>query len=207
MRRHGQHAPYAAAAIPHFNFKPRRRFCVALVLRGDLLKRRPHQLAIDRVTSHAGVLPRDVHGISGRSSGRRRVRCHRAFARRNQTDRGNHATQQPPPHFAAGAGLPGCTSEFLTGAGDAPSSGLELTDESGTAPTVGLSSIGVTAGALAPDAAAADNACASSGLMYWNTFTTCATPGTCAATFAPAAPLSRVTRPIRYTVPRSHTTL
>jgi hypothetical protein len=44
--------------------------------------------------------------------------------------------------------------------------------------------------------------------MYWNTFTTCVTPGTRLATSAPRLRLHRiVTRPIRYTEPFSHTTL
>jgi hypothetical protein len=59
----------------------------------------------------------------------------------------------------------------------------ELTDESGTAPTVASAyRWRVTAGALAPAAAAPTTPVASSGLMYWNTLTTCVTPGTCAAT-------------------------
>src|SRR5471032_696793 len=155
MRRHRQDTPHAAATVPHLGFKPRLRLHITFVLPRDLLKRRSNQLAIHRVTSHAGILARDVHSIGGRKSGRC-VGCERTLARRGRNRHCEHGHAKPPLHFAAGAGLPGCTSEFLTGA--CPSSGFELTDESGTAPTVGSLSMGVTTGVLAPDAAAADNA-------------------------------------------------
>src|ERR1700722_6172037 len=209
MRRHGQYAPHPAAAVPHLGLEPNWRCCVAPVLGSDLLKRGTHDLPINGVAPHASVLARDVHGIGRRNRGysrngyNRRIRGERAPA----NPRHDHDYRKPLPHFTTGAVLPGCTSELLTGAGACTSSGVALTDEFGTAPMVASLLIGVTAGVLAPDAAAAVNAWASSGLMYWNTFTTWSTPGTVAATSAPCVPSSRVTRPIRYTVSRSHTTL
>src|SRR5258708_38538796 len=157
MRRHRQDAPDSAAAVPHLRFEPGWRLRVALVFPCDLLERRPDQLAVHRVTPHAGILARDAHGIDGRKS-RGRVSSEHPLTGRGRDRRREHGHGKPPLHFAAGAGLPGCTSEFLTGAGVCTPSGVELTDESGTAPTVASSLADAAAGALAPDAAAADNA-------------------------------------------------
>src|ERR1700675_4875025 len=159
MRRHRQDAPDSAAAVPHLRFEPGWRLRVALVLRRDLLERRSDQLAVQCVTPHAGILARDAHGIGGRRSGGR-VSSERALTGRggDRQCEHRHGHGKPPLHFATGAGLPGCTSEFLTGAGACTPSGVELTDESGTAPTVASSLADAAAGALAPDASAADNA-------------------------------------------------
>jgi hypothetical protein len=69
------HTP--AATVPHLGFKPRLRLRIALVLRRDLLKRRPNELAIHRVTSHAGILARAIIMASAGAKSRvRRLRAH-----------------------------------------------------------------------------------------------------------------------------------
>ncbi len=84
---------------------------IALIPRRDLLKRRPDELAIHRMTSHAGVRASDSLPICG---GKNRLRSHQnAHRRKNQAK--NHA-QRTPHHIAFP--LPGCPGDdSITGAG------------------------------------------------------------------------------------------
>src|SRR5258706_1294899 len=209
MRRHRNRAPDAGAAVLHLLRQFRGRLRIALVLPGNLLERRPDELAVDRVTPHARIASGDAEAarrVGGERSRRHRDRC----AQAQPNARGRHAALHTNRHrHWPTFGLPGCTDfEFVTGAGVCVSSGREVTDESGTAPVVASGDGAVAAGPLAAWAAAAALAAAAScGWMYWNTFTTCITPGTRLATSAPRLPSSTVTRTIRYTLPRSLTTL
>lgn len=158
MRRHGDSAPNPGPTVAHLLLELDLRSSIALVLHSDILERRPDELAIHSMASHARISLSDLHPIRHSSESRRSDPSKNPsshYPRNNTTNK---------PHHHKAPGFPGFVAEELvTGAGAWCSIGFELTPASGTAPTVGSSAAGAAAGAVA---AAVFATAVCSGLMY-----------------------------------------
>src|SRR6266702_1833663 len=154
MSGHGNRAPDAGATILNLLRKQSPSPSIPLVLLSNLLKRRPNELPINRMTAHTSIRPSD------REPTRRRIGCMggvKNTSRNQNTHQRPEANTKPNPPHCPAFGVPACTCvESLTGAGACCSNGFEVTDESGTAPDVTSASGCAAAGAPeAADAAAA----------------------------------------------------
>jgi len=73
MRRHGNSPPNTGPSIPNLLRQFQRSLRIPLVLPGDLQKRRPDQLPINRMTPHTSISLRHsqpLRRISGKPRGR-----------------------------------------------------------------------------------------------------------------------------------------
>lgn len=158
VRGHRNSPPNPSSTVPHLLLQLDLGRSIALVLRSDILERRPNKLAIHRMATHARISLSHLQPIRHGSKSRRSE----PKTSPSNDDPGNKNTNKTPHHNAPA--FPGrVAEEFVTGAGAWCSIGCEVTPESGTAPTVGASAAGAAAGALAAAAVVTAACC---GSMY-----------------------------------------
>ncbi len=113
MGGHRNHPPHPSPALLNLPDQLGLSLRIPFVLSSDLLKRRPNQLPIHRMTPHTGIAISNTLPTR-RISSKRIGTCDRPDHQNNTKGK----TPNPHPHGDVAFGFPGCTEfELLTGAG------------------------------------------------------------------------------------------